>query len=259
MEWSLRRCAASAAAGCVFRPLLTAVGVLTLAGCGLDGQPSVNAAQPRGASVAFESVDGPPPAQFHKLVQNLNDEAQTRRLAVISRDKPSAYRVRGYLAAKVAKNRTTVSWVWDVFDQNEHRALRITGEETAKGRHRDGWTAADDAMLKRIAHSSMDQLAGFLTSPEVAPNTPAAAGPAQVALIGQRDTSPEAAGIFRIFKAHADPVPAETAQDPDAAEATPTPVSTGPVPLPRSRPPIAAAVSARETVALAASSGASKR
>jgi hypothetical protein len=259
MVWSLRRCAVGVAASCVVWALLATVGVLTLAGCGLDGQPSVNAAQPRGASVAFESVDGPPTAQFQKLVQNLNEEAQARRLAVISRDKPSAYRVRGYLAAKMTKNRTTISWVWDVFDQNQHRALRITGEETVKGRHRNGWTAADDAMLKRIAHSSMDQLAAFLTSPAVAPNIPAAPAPPQVALIGQRDTSPEAAGIFRIFKAHADPVPAETEQTPAPPDAEARPAIAGPVPLPRSRPTVAAAVSARETVTLAASSGASKR
>ena len=212
MVWSLRRCANGAAAGGMFRPLVAAVGVVTLAACVPDGLPGVNAAQPRGASVAFESIDGPPSAQFQKLVQYLNDEAQTRRLAVISRDKASAYRVRGYLAAKVVKNHTTVSWVWDVFDQNEHRAFRIAGEETAKGRHRDGWTAVDDAMLKRIAHGSMEQLAAFLTSPEVAPNAPVAAQPPQIAFSGWHDSSPEAAGIFRIFKAHADPVPTETAQ-----------------------------------------------
>jgi hypothetical protein len=260
MEWSLRRCAVGAAARWVAWPLLAAVGVLTLAGCGLDGQPSVNAAQPRGASVAFESIDGPPTAQFNKLVQDLNEEAQARRLAVISRDKPSVYRVRGYLAAKVAKNHTTVSWVWDVFDQNEHRALRITGEETTKGRHRRGWTAADDAMLKRIASSSMAQLASFLTSPDVAPNAPAPAAPPQLALIGWHDTSPEAAGIFRIFRANADPVAAETEQAAEPSDAETSPRISGPVPLPRRRPPLAAAVSARETtITLAASGGASER
>src|ERR1019366_5737395 len=100
-------------------------------------------------------------------------EAQTRRLAVISRESPSAYRVRGYLAAKVTKRQTTISWVWDVFDRDDRRALRISGEETANsrtlGRHRDAWTAADDAMLRRIAHTSMEQLAAFLTSPEAGP------------------------------------------------------------------------------------------
>src|SRR5262245_62211927 len=138
--------------------------VLGLAGCSPDGQ-GVSAQLPRGATVAFDSLDGLPPSQFQRLVRNLNDEAQSRRLAVISREQPSAYRVRGYLAATVSKHQTTVSWVWDIFDQDEHRALRITGEETAKVRHRDAWAAADDAMLQRIAQSSMAQLATFLTSP----------------------------------------------------------------------------------------------
>ena len=150
--------------------LLAAVCALTLAGCNPDKQ-GISAAQPRGATVAFDSLDGLPPGQFQKLVQNLNEEAQSRRLAVTSREQPSAYRVRGYLAVKVTKRQTIVSWVWDVFDQEEQRTLRISGEENAKIRHRDVWAVADDAMLRRIAHSSMDQLAAFLTSSEVAPGT----------------------------------------------------------------------------------------
>ena len=138
---------------------------LALTGCTIDERPNLSAAQPRGATVAFESIDGPPAVQFAVLVRSLNDEAQTRHLAVISRESPSAYRVRGYLAAKVVKDRTAITWVWDVFDGNEHRALRIAGEEIANGRHRDAWSAADDAMLKRIARTSMEQLAVFLTSP----------------------------------------------------------------------------------------------
>ena len=133
MEWSWGR-RAIGAAWRVSRlgGLLVAACALALAGCNPDNQ-AVSAAQPRGATVAFESVDGLPPGQFQKLVRDLNDEAQARRLAVISREQSSAYRVRGYLAVKVTKHQTTVSWVWDVFDQEEHRALRISGEETAKG------------------------------------------------------------------------------------------------------------------------------
>jgi hypothetical protein len=131
-----------------------------------DGQ-ALSPAQPRGATVAFDSLDGLPPGQFRKLVQNLNEEVQARRLAVIYRAQSSAYRVHGYLAVKVAKHQTTVSWVWDVFDQDEHRASHQ--EETAKVRSRDAWAAADDAMLGRIARSSMEELAAFLTSPSVAP------------------------------------------------------------------------------------------
>ena len=184
---------------------------LLLAGCNGDNQ-ALSIVQPRGASVAFDSLDGLPPGQFQRLVRNLNDEAQARRLAVISREQPSAYRVRGYLAVKVSKHQTTVSWVWDIFDQEEHRALRISGEEIAKVRHRDAWAAADDAMLGRIASNSMDQLAAFLTSPDVAPGTSPPMSEPQVATAAP--SSPEAAGIFRIFQPVADPIqaaPAETA------------------------------------------------
>jgi hypothetical protein len=76
---------------------------LALAGCNPDGR-ALSPAQPRGATVAFDSLDGLPPGQFQKLVQNLNEEAQVRRLAVISREQSSAYRVRGYLAVKEASN-----------------------------------------------------------------------------------------------------------------------------------------------------------
>ena len=222
--------------------LLAAVCALTLAGCNPDKQ-GISAAQPRGATVAFNSLDGLPPGQFQKLVQNLNEEAQSRRLAVTSREQPSAYRVRGYLAVKVTKRQTIVSWVWDVFDQEEQRTLRISGEENAKIRHRDVWAVADDAMLRRIAHSSMDQLAAFLTSSEVAPGTSPPAEEARVAAADVQQSSPEAAGIFRISRPQADPISTNGAGDVGDDDQQP---------LPRRQP--AAAVSSEETLTLAASS-----
>jgi len=230
---------------CLSRPgvLLAAVCAMALAACTVEDRPGVTAGQPRGATVAFESIDGPPPNQFRLLVNDLNNEAQTRQLAILSRESPSAYRVRGYLAAKVERRETTISWTWDVFDRDDRRALRITGRETSKGRHRDAWSVADEAMLRRIAHSSMDQLAAFLTSPEVAPGTPNSAP--RMAVAGTPDTSPEAAGIFRIFQPHADPAPVEDAEP--AATAVP-------VPLPPRRPSLNTVVSVRETPTLVASS-----
>jgi len=246
MEWEWGR-RPDGAARAVFRPgwLLIAACALALGGCNTDNQP-VSIAQPRGASVAFDSLDGLPPGQFQKLVQNLNEEAQTRQLSVTSREQPSAYRVRGYLALKVSKHQTTVAWVWDVFDQDEHRALRISGEETAKVRHRDAWAAADDVMLQRIAHTSMEQLAAFLTSPNVAPGALPPAAEAQVAMDSPHESSPEAAGIFRISRPQADPIStdaAETASDGDA-----------PAPPPRRRPHPPSASLERDKVALAAPS-----
>jgi len=252
MGWRRDRRAQGAAFGRCSFALISAIGcAFTLAACQFEGQPNLSAAQPRGATVAFDSIDGVPLTQFKTLVQDLNDEAQTRRLAVMSREKPSAYRVRGYLAAEVAKNKTTVSWIWDVFDRDENRALRITGSQVASGAKQSGWASVDAATLRKIAQSSMDQLTAFLTSPGVAPG----AAPRQVALAAvPAASSPEAAGIFRIFQPHADPVPAaQAAPAPadSAAGAAVTPVSVT-VPFPRPRPAPANAVSAHETLVLTA-------
>jgi hypothetical protein len=233
-------------------PSVSCVGWLTIAACACaltacttDQTPTASIAQPRGATVAFESIDGPPPEQFRKLVEDLNSEAETRRLAVISRESPSAYRVRGYLAAARTNGKASITWVWDVFDTNENRALRIDGVEAADDQNRNAWAVADDAMLRRIARSSMDQLAAFLTSPGVAPATPAATS--FVTLVSNHYLSPEAAGIFRIFHPTADPVPGDAAEAPAAAD------PDGQTPLPRRRPP-PTTVAATQTLTLAASS-----
>jgi hypothetical protein len=223
--------------------LLAAACALALTACDPHDNPGAFMGQPRGASVAFESIDGPPPGQFRQLVQDLNNEAQTRRLMVISRESPSAYRVRGYLAAKVVgKRETTISWVWDVFDGDDRRALRIEGDETVKGGHH-GWSAVDDEMMNRIARNSMEQLAAFLTSGEAAPGTPDAEH--QQVAFGLSNSSPEAAGIYRISQPNADPEP--------HGQAEPAQAGVAPVPLPRRRP-VTTVVSARETLMLAASS-----
>lgn len=166
-----------------------------LAGCNDNGSQQALVGQPRGATVAFESIDGPPQAQFNTLVQDLNEEAQSRRLAVTSREQPSAYRVRGYLSAETNKKATTINWVWDVFDREQNRSLRISGTETVKGRHRDAWQVVDDAMLRRIAADSMSELAAFLISAEVAPGTPNAAPAMALAEPRRRPIATNAPGV----------------------------------------------------------------
>jgi hypothetical protein len=178
--------------------LAAAVFGLCVAGCSTGPQVPVAAATARGPTVAFESIDGPPESIFRKLVQNLNDEAAARQLAVVSRDAPAQYRVRGYFAALVEKRRATViAWVWDVYDANQRRALRITGEEPASSAGRGTWAAADDQVLRRIAKTGMDRLAAFLAAPDAEPLTePDSRGP-NVAT--NDDFAPESARIARIL------------------------------------------------------------
>jgi hypothetical protein len=135
---------------------------LTLAGCQTDGQPSASLSSPRAKSVAFESIDGMPRGAFDTLVQRLNDEAQTRPLAIASRDEPSAYRVKGYVSAVRTRGQASIVWTFDVYDSAQSRSIRLTGEEKTAGKFKNAWAAADDAMLRRVARNSLDQLAAFL-------------------------------------------------------------------------------------------------
>jgi hypothetical protein len=173
---------------------------LCAAGCSTAPQPSGVAMTVRGPTVAFESIDGPPESVFRKLVQDLNDEATARQMAVVSRDAPAQYRVRGYLAALVEKRRRTViAWVWDVYDADQRRAIRITGEEPAGASGRGTWAAADDQLLHRIAKSGIERLAVFLAAPGTEPPpVPDERGPN---IAARDDGAPDSARIVRILAA----------------------------------------------------------
>ena len=125
-----------------------------------------------GPTVTFESIDGPPPQVFDRMVGVLNSESKLRNLAIVSREGQAAYRVRSYLAAEVSRGRTTIAWVWDVYDANQQRALRLSGEEPAgKAAVRDAWTTADDLVLRRIAQAGFSGLSAMVngTTPSDAP------------------------------------------------------------------------------------------
>jgi hypothetical protein len=149
------------------RGLVAALLALCAAGC--NETTSSNAVLTTGAAsgptIAFESIDGPPVGVFNRIVDNLSAEAQARQLAIASREGAANYRVRGYLAAQVIRGRTHISWVWDVYDDDKLRALRIVGEEAGGRGGADPWSVADEAMLRRIARVSMDRLAAFVANP----------------------------------------------------------------------------------------------
>ena len=168
----------------------------------------MNAAAVPNATVTFESIDGPPPEVFRKLVTSLNDEASARQVAVVPRSAAATYRVRGYITALVDRDKTSFAWVWDVYDGDRRRALRITGEEPAARHSRDArapdaWIAADERVLRGISRTGMERIATFLNAPSQ--NRPSQDAPSQApglvlpALVSSQDDSPEAAGIFRIF------------------------------------------------------------
>jgi hypothetical protein len=165
-----------------------------LAGCAGGGNGGASFAQAgSGATVAFESVDGPPPQVFDRLVNILNSESELRNIAIVSRETQAAYRVRSYLAAEVNKGRTSIAWVWDIYDRNQHRALRLSGEEAAGKSGRVAWAAADDLVLRKIAQAGLSGLSSMVNGtapPETEPATAEPGGPA----VASADDSPHAPG-----------------------------------------------------------------
>lgn len=178
---------------------LVALALLAVAfaagGCATDTRMG-SFAQGSGATLAFNSIDGPPPQVFERFVEALNAEAHAKALPIVSRDGTATYRVRAYLAAQISRGRTTIAWTFDVYEAGQQRALRLSGEEPAGKSTRDAWMAADSQLLRRIAQNGMAGVAPLMngTQPE-APGQlpPPPRGPAVADAITPPG-APEAAG-----------------------------------------------------------------
>ena len=166
---------------------------LMAAGCASIGQalgPSGfgSAASTHDISIAFESIDGLPRDLSQKLVHDLDEEAAALHIAVAPPGGEAAYRVRAYVAAHGRGATTSIAWAWDVYDAGLQRAVRLSGEEEAgpsagraparKGSEAGSWTAADEAVLRRIARTGMLQLVDFMASTPPAPAAPPSSAPA---------------------------------------------------------------------------------
>ena len=97
-----------------------------------------------------------------------------------------------------------IAWVWDVYDRDQQRALRLSGEEPAGKAGRDPWAAADDLVLRKIAQAGLSGLSGMIngTAPADAPppaSAPGRRGPA-VASVQRFEHSVSARGVIRILR-----------------------------------------------------------
>jgi len=165
-------------ASCLKTPRAIVAAALFAVSCALGGCAGGGAASGSfamatsggGSTVAFESIDGPPPAVFDRMVGVLDSESKLRNLQIVSREGGASYRVRSYLSAQVVRGKTVIAWVWDVYDNNQQRALRLSGEEPAGKAGRDAWAAADDLVLRKIAQAGLSGLSGMINgTPQPAP------------------------------------------------------------------------------------------
>ena len=159
------------------------VAASALGGCAGGGASNSYAMASTGgggtSTVAFESIDGPPPQVFDRMVSVLDSESKLRNLSIVSREGGASYRVRSYLSAQVVRGRNVIAWVWDVYDNNQQRALRLSGEEPGGKSGRDAWAAADDLVLRKIAQAGFSGLSGMINGTQApAPAPSRQSGPA---------------------------------------------------------------------------------
>jgi hypothetical protein len=187
-------------------PRAAIAATLLFAACALGGCASggaVNdsfamASSGGGATVAFESIDGPPPQIFDRMVSVLDSESKLRNLSIVSREGGASYRIRSYLSAQVVRGKTMIAWVWDVYDNNQQRALRLSGEEPAGKAGRDAWATADDLVLRKIAQAGLSGLSAVIDgTPADAPPIAPAPGRRGPAVASAKQTEPGSGG-FRV-------------------------------------------------------------
>ena len=181
--------------------IVAVAAALALAGC-VTSAPTVSLTAAEGATIIFESIDGPPRPVSARLAKGLDQEAAARRLVVVTRGGQALYHIRTYVAAHAEGGTTVLAWALDVYDAERKRAFRLRGEERTVGA--SSWAAANDEVIRRISSTSIAELMAFIASDRTPGETAQAPsqGPQGPALAGmQDDFRPEASGIFRVFAA----------------------------------------------------------
>jgi hypothetical protein len=159
-------------------PFLAAAIACALAGC-QGGGFGLSQGSPAGKPIAFESIEGPPPAVQTALAGELAAAASARQVELVGNGADARYRLRGYLTAESgADGETRLAFVWDVFDAQARRAQRVTGSAPVKApSKKNPWDGLDKEALARLAAKSMDEIATFLSA--AASGTSMTADPAQ--------------------------------------------------------------------------------
>ena len=193
---------------CLRTPRVIITAALLVVSCALGGCAGGGAASGSfamapgpgggGPTVAFESIDGPPPQVFDRMVSVLDSESKLRNLSIVSREGGASYRVRSYLSAQVVRGKTLIAWVWDVYDNNQQRALRLSGEEPAGKSGRDAWAAADDLLLRRIAQAGLSGLSNMINGTPDVPAAPAIAPARHGPAVASAEGSAPAEGAFAV-------------------------------------------------------------
>jgi hypothetical protein len=146
--------------GCVEEVANVSASASPTASARLAARPGVS---PRGAPVAFASLEGAPDSVLSRFTRATQAAAESRDVAAVA-PREAAYLARGYLTGYAVDGGVVIAAVWDIYDKGRRRVQRLEDYVVVKGAAADPWSVADDQTLAALAARSTDDLAATLTN-----------------------------------------------------------------------------------------------
>lgn len=117
-------------------------------------------------SIRFLPIIGAPLQAVTPLSRQLGAEARSRGFVIrSSTDATARHVLKGYFSAVGGGGTITVTYVWDVLDNNGARLNRIQGQENFPGNASDPWSAVPASVMQNIAAKTMETYGRWRAGP----------------------------------------------------------------------------------------------
>lgn len=118
------------------------------------------------SSIRFLPIIGAPLQAVTPLSRQLGAEARSRGFVIRSSSDATARHVlKGYFSAVAGGGTITVTYVWDVLDNNGARLNRIQGQENFPGNAKEPWSAVPASVMQNIAVKTMETYSQWRAGP----------------------------------------------------------------------------------------------
>ena len=141
------------------------VGAVSVQSASADATAALDPGIAARTRLRFDPIVGATVDVATPLTERLAQRARARGIRLAGNTDPSTTHVlKGYFSTLTEGGRTTVIYVWDVYDPSGNRLHRINGQQKAPAGGGEGWAAVSPATMQAIADSTIDQLASWLSS-----------------------------------------------------------------------------------------------
>jgi hypothetical protein len=136
---------------------------------------------PEGVPITVDIVDGAPNEVKTAFASEIVSAAANKKVDLVPSDDQARYRVLGHLSTETGESGEPVlAVVWDVVDTDQRRAKRITGSAPMRRASAASPDDLDKETLAKLASTSMDEIAAFLSETKSGRTMTANAGSAAV-------------------------------------------------------------------------------